>query len=570
MSFVRIIPVGDTTLSLSVPSRSTADRAVVSLESTGFYDNTNQQLWERVAYTGYEHIRNYFQRVMDAKGGVSQRRSGQLVVQYTDTDTENQRWNIIADEGTVTINGYSYSTCYIAAYGATSVSDTTLILACQPQGGKQAYLTTRAEVTAAGNGDWVRWVIIEDTKHYNGFTLRNDPDRYLAYYTGTSASFTVNLRQSQAIRYRIRYHETLTDEWGEWGDWASMVDGSKECWGWSTDTPTEASIPVSLETSQDAAEIEYETRVTTSEAHSSPFGFTARLVRGWDIDSVAASLFPDGMVIGWESDMPREGTAAIYLDGQYWQQVSYDSVLPDDSVTYPQDRLGKAYRIGDEIRVHLVLSDGIYTQEGNHTVTLGTEVADTITLTPVVDGTTATITCDDSTAQGWLEIPRGHGVRYIELGRPPYTVYPPLNVEWTVYAHGRQGYSVETYPAIEDKAYHITSQDGEHDCAITLNAGNNPGLKATYKRSRDDHDTYGRERPVYGFQASTSVSWSLEGVVFGEYGSLDEVDWLAHASHVLLRTPQGDWCQCAVSSVSIDKTPAHYAQVSISLDEEVW
>lgn len=560
----RIVSVSDPTLCLSVPARTNADRSPVCLQTIGFYDDTNQQLWSQIDYSGYIHIRNYFGAILDAKGGVSQQGSGQLVDQYRNNDTLNQRWNIIPDNDSVEINGYSYETCNIACYSATSVTPTTYLLTCQPMGGKQAYLDVPTV------DDTQRWAIIDDTKHYNGFTLRNGPSSFLAYYTGTSASFTVNLRQSQAIRYRIRYHGTLTDEWGEWGDWASMVDSSKECWGWSTDTPTEASVPVSLETSQDAAEIEYETRVTTSEAHSSPYSFTARLVRGWDIDNVTASLFPDGMVIDWASDMPREGTAAIYLDGQYWQQVSYDGVLPDDSVTYPQDKLAKAYRTGDEIRVHLVLSDGIYTKNGNHTVTLGTSIADTITLTPVVDGTTVSITCDDSTAQGWLEIPRGHGVRYIELGTPPYTVYPPLNVEWTVYAHGRQGYAVETYPAIEDKAYHITSQDGEHDCAITLNAGNNPGLKATYKRSRDDHDTYGRERPVYGFQASTSVSWSIEGVVFGEYGSLDEVDWLAHASHVLLRTPQGDWCQCAVSSVSIDKTPAHYAQVSISLDEEVW
>nr|WP_314784586.1 hypothetical protein [Olsenella uli] len=68
--------------------------------------------------------------------------------------------------------------------------------------------------------------------------------------------------------------------------------------------------------------------------------------------------------------------------------------------------------------------------------------------------------------------------------------------------------------------------------------------------------------------SATSAAISLSGTIAAD--DVADFDWAAHASHVLLRTPQGDWSQCAVASARIDKGDREHWDVSLSLSGEVW
>jgi hypothetical protein len=424
-----------------------------------------------------------------------------------------------------------------------------------------------------------------------------DVDMGSVYPTFTwSKSGTATNRTFQ-VRYRTRTRQTGSDV-SEWSDW-SLIDGDGGSWGWGSNQDSmgttvkcvggkyrymvQTPVTAALGASDDLFGIEFSARACylydwrgkdSFGSSNTPIGWGVNVVRGFEISSVAASMAPDGLIIAWESDWKRDGctaTVSDISDPAAFDAQTAANVNGSDSITIPMGKVNRKLGNGDAlaIRVELTTGDG-YKVAVEKAVTVTDDIPTTLTASATVEGTRATVTCADGTASLWLVIPRAHGVNHVELGTGgTWTVYPPLNREWTVYVSGEKGRGYTTFPAVEARGHLITSQDGRHEVCVLLNEEKPVDYEASYRRSRDDYETVNRERPVYGFAPSTSAGWDVKGVLLGGYDATGEEEWLAHASHVLYRNQSGIWAQCAVDSVSITPHP-EYREVSVKLDEEVW
>ena len=531
-------------------------------------------------------------------------KNGANVSQYDWNKTPAQRWYLIADGKTVTVNGHSYPTYLMVALGKTNGRVMHAASAARSTGSHNVEIQPR---TGSANQ---RFAMVPSSQWISSYAVPAN-GKAATSQTGTASnkivsananvypSWTLDTNNAQ-VRYRTRTRaESATSAaMGGWTRWRSLVGASDACWGWGDTCFVHTTcsytggrrcspnyVTCNLGSTLDRMDVQFEVRKYVAEyggdkvpAHGGSYTFDVSVVRPVTIDSLTMDYSLNGVRVNWSTSHLRQG---------YTVKVECPSLFPTitltapgtPSTTVPQSRLYHVPAEGETVNVKLTITsrDGVSaTRTVSTTVSYDENHGEGVALTQAVSDDLVTVT-GPAGSKAWLVIPRGHGSRYVPLaGSSPWKFPPPLGVPYKVYATQESGSSWNTgvteFPAIIERppTYHITSQNLKHDLAISYRVDNpGPEFTPTYTRSKTETETFGRERPVYGFGATTKAEWTISGDLIGG-DQLGEVDYFAHDSHVYFRSPNGFWAQCAVDSVDVDLTTTDRHEVSVALLEEVW
>lgn len=598
---------------LDISGASTANQAkLIAHTPTG---GNNQLFRQQIADATYVYLRS-------CNGGKAleiykaQAKDRVQPTQFTPNGSTAQKWYLEATGETFTLNGTAYPCYYLHSLGST----TGRVLTCYeddyktevnpigyPRGSAADYFTPPLENQ--------QWVFIQSSLLFTGFPV---PTAGGGAPTDSGTAQTVLQADSGSIypsvanpvtesRYQCRYRTrrrasaAAQAEFEDWSDWKSYANGSTANLGWGDSASTTTNISTivigkrhvaasglaleTLGTDYDRCDYEFQFRrfepnYNNEPRHGGALDFVVTQVEPLTIDQLTATWSPDGLIMGWVTNWSRGGATCVVesLDGLHRKWTVTPSYGSDDALI-PNKDLSRRVRVGDSIRVRVTFTtpDGASTTTTQTlTVTYGGTVGTALTLTATTSGTLATIAASIASAKAWLIIPRGNGDRFVPLtGSSPWTIAPPLGVEWKVYATGNQASvwsaALETFDAIVEypPAYHITSQDLQHDLAISLGEGNPPDHSQTYRRDVSSETIEGRERPVNAYGGTTEGSLPVSGVLVGG-DQQAEFEYFAHSSHAYLRTPLGDWHQVGIKSASLDKSRARLQAVSFDLDEESW
>ena len=530
--------------------------------------------------------------------------NGANVSQYDWNKTPAQRWYLIADGKSVTVNGHSYPTYLLVALGKTNGRVMHAASAAKSTGSHNVEIQPR---TGSSNQ---RWAFVPSSQYVSSYAVPAN-GKAATSQTGSASnkivsananvypSWTLDTNTAQ-VRYRTRTRsESATSSaMGGWTRWRSLVGASDACWGWGAACNTYLTATLSggrrcapnyvtcnLGSTLDRTDVQFEVRRYVNAyggdsvpAHGGSYTFDVSVVRPVTIDTLTMDYSLAGVKVNWTASHLRQGYTVKIECPSLFPTVTLSSPS-SSSYTVPQSRLVHIPEDGETVKVKLTVTsrDGVSaSRTASVTVDYEADHGSGVALTQTVSGDLATV-AGPSGSTAWLVVPRGHGNRYVPLeGSSPWTFPPPLGVPYKVYATQESASSWNTgvteFPAIAETppTYHVTSQDLEHDLAISYRVENpGPEFAPTYTRSRTSVETFGRERPVYGFGAATAAEWTLTGDLVGD-DQLGEVDWFAHDSHVYFRGPRGFWAQCAVESLSVDLANPQSHEVSIALSEEVW
>lgn len=521
--------------------------------------------------------------------------------EYGGADYASARWDITDDGGTVTINGSTYPTCTIksqngASYmtaGGAGTQGHIMSAQMDAESGKQVAAQRFALVPA------VRVAMSGLTTPSGISTTAGD---YVGISTGTITPSFAALPGEWHVqcRYRIR-QRMATDHagvMGTWGEWHELATGSTACHGWG-DTPgaetvtctndggrhvLSKGIAIDNGSTYDRTDVQIEVRQWVArwdagKPYVSSAG-TATIVtaRPLVMDKVTIVRTPtgvrySGVIAGWSGLGTARVTSSAIMpqdvectDGRWTAVVPMEMHLaPPESARY--------------VRVTATDGDGITLDTTSPVgISSDSESGASISLSSAWDGTIATVkatTSVNGATHAWIVLDEGHGTSYVDLGDgPTWRLAPPIGREWRVMASVDAGarWAVKTYTmaAVYEAiaAYHITSQDLAHDVAIAYAIKERPKYTSSFARQHQTVDAGGRIRPASGYSQETKLDVSLSGSC--EWDDRDDIDWLAHASHVILRDPHGGWWQCGVESVSIDGTHAGWLTYDVKLCGEVW
>ena len=602
-----ILSYKDVAMALDVAGNSTANSANVRLYSR---NGTNGQSWTFTSRGSYFTITDAETgKALDVAGGVAA--NGRNVQMYTSNNSAAQRWTV-TEMGTQTINGTAYPVVRIGAFSASSY-----VLDCA--GGKTALLTN-IQIWSSNNSAAQRFVLVPtewlaaggNKTNYAGLpaassgALGTTPGTALpsvaAIASGTAYPAWLCSAALYQVAYRTRIRNSGADWLGEWSDWMSIADGSTDWGGFgapgaSNCEPTQRGrlmwspdgIAIDNSSTYDRTDVEVAVRAWQAQwgasavpAHGPTYIYAVTAVRPVTIGSLSASLTPDGIRLAWATDATHGGNALTF-ECDAWGTFSATGAA-SGSATVERRDIKRAVSAGDAITVKVTMrtADGL-TVSGTFTPTLdyngshGTSL--TLTAAPSALGhTLRTVTASNANAEAWLVIEEGHGTRFVKLdGKSPWTVAPPLNEPWKVYASVSTNATswasvMRTFTAVEDHGWHVTSQDLKRDLAIYANLNDRPNADMSYARSIESTEVMGRERPVYLPQDSTEVTWTLEGVLYGDsYGEdMALADWATHAGHVYYRSPYGDWQQAVVTGSGRDLVTGGATKVTLSMHAEVW
>lgn len=605
-----ILPLEDVTLAVEVAGNSTANKANARLWNR---NDSNSQKWlfEASGTSGVWYIKDAETgKCLEVFGGTANDANGANVSMYTANQSVAQRWQAIR-VGSQAVNGTSYETYQFVAFGGTT--STARCMDVQGDGSyirsniqiwsrvashpSQTFVLVPTEWNAIGGTGNEQTILAVPASGTVGASVGTESDMVSAMASGTLYPAWTCDEALYQVRYRTRTRAAGETALGAWSDWKSISDGATTFGGWgavgaSNCTPTDIGgvkwspygVAIDNTGTDDLTEVEFSSRAwvadwgvgSTASAHGGAATWSATAIRPVTLSTPTATMAPDGLTISWDTDWTRGGNA-IDISSTLFGSVHVVGGA-DGSATIPIASLASVPDDGDSIGLTLTFttSDGLATAYGG-TVEVSYESGhgSTMTLTAAVDGTLATVTASDATASAWLVIPRGHGNRFVALandGTGAFNVVPPLGVPWTVYAavETQSGWesTVETFPAIDDGNYHVTSQDTRTDLAIIGGVNKPQQFAPSYTRSSESAETYNRERPVNVLGGVTSASWTLKGAALS--GTWDACDWALHAGHVYFRSPDGFWAQAAITGGSIDRSNPEYAEVELSCAEEVW
>lgn len=609
-----LLPLLDVTLALDVTSNSVANRANVRLWGR---NGSNGQKWDVSAQSGYYTIRDAETgKSLDVANGTAAK--GSNVWMYNFNNSTAQHW-VITEVGTQTINGTAYPVVTIGAFGGTSfVLDVA---------GGSAAKQTNVQIWTPNGSAAQRWVLYPTewlAEGGDGFVGAGAHD---SFYDGlpTPSGGTWGVTQGEVlpsvaasasgtllpawtcseplyqVAYRTRTRESGADWLSSWSSWKSIADGSTGFGGFGAPGSSNCT-PASVDgrmwspdgvaydngSTYDRTDVQVAVRAwraswgaTHVPAHGPTYTYTTTVVRPVTITALRPLITPDGIVVAWESDAPQDGNA-ITFDCALWgthvvtgAASGRTTILQRDLVRMPAE--------GETVSVHMSMltPDGLTaTYDAVATVGYDGSHGTSLTLTAAPHATNPTlqvVTASDANARAWLVIDEGHGTRYVPIdGTSPWTVAPPLNCEWSVYASSVGATSwaskLQTFPAVEDYGWHVTSQDLSRDFAIYVDKDAPPKAEPTFSRSVDEVEVMGREHPVYVPHDSTDVGWTLEGVLYAD-GLADGIalhDWALHAGHVIYRSPDCEWRQAVVTGGGVSRIARGAARVSLTMQAEVW
>lgn len=612
-----MLAVLDTAMALDVASNSTANKANVRLWGR---NGTNGQTWSFVAYgstAGVFTIRDAETgKALDVAGGTA--KNGTNVQMYTYNGTAAQLWKV-TEVGTQDVNGTAYPVVTLGAFGASAyVADcaggkseirTNIQIHTANGTPAQRFVLVPAEWLAAG-GSKTSYAGLPAASGGDGGTVPGSP--YGAVAAVGAGTWYPAWRGSEPlwqVAYRTRTREAGADWMGAWSDWQSIADGST-AWGgfgapgasncaptgdggllWSPDG-------VSFDNSADYNRTDVQVRVrpwrarwgaNRVPAHGPTYTYTTTIVRPVTITALGVLLGPDGLVVSWASDAPQDGNAiTLACDAWGTYAVTGDA---SGSATVPQREVESMPSDGDRVTVTMTMRtpDGL-TVGRTATVTVSYETGHGTTLALVAtprpdDHTLVDVVASDRRASAWLVVDEGHGTRFVPLsdaradvgaGTRAWTVAPPLNRPWRVYATVADGATwastLATFPAVVDDGWHVDAQDLTRSLVLYVDVGAPPKADPTFSRAVDESEVMGRERPVYVTGDATEVGWTLEGVVYGDgyAGGVADHDWALHAGHVHYRSPDGDWRQAVVTGGAVSHVARDAAKVSLTFKGEVW
>ena len=598
---------------LDISGASTANQAKLIAHTPN--GGNNQLFRQQIADATYVYIRccNGGKAVEIYK---NQDKDNIQPTQFTPNSSTAQKWYLEAVTGeTFTVNGTAYQCYYLHSRGSMNGR----VLTCY----EDAYETRVNPVgyprgTAGGSLptplENQMWVFLQSSLYYTGFAV---PTAGGASTDGTGSAQTIIQASSGSLypsvvnppteaRYQCRYRtrtrgvSDAQNEFSDWSDWKSYANDSTANLGWGDSASTATNISTNVQSKRHVAasaltmtslagtydRVDYEFQMRRFEPnynneprHGGTLDFTIRQVEPLTINSVSATWSPDGLIVGWVTNWTRGGECVVESGNGLFTKVTVAQSLGTDDVLIPNKRLTRRVEVGDTVKLKLTFStaDGASkSTTQNVTVTYGGTIGSSLTITATISGTIATVTPSASGASLWLVVPRGNGDRFVPIpGTGARQVAPPLGVPWKVY--GTVNISsvwhatMKTFNAVTEypPAYHLTSQDFEHDLAIALGEGEPPSHTQTYKRDVTTETVEGRERPVNAYGGTTEGSLPISGVlVAGDQQS--DFEWFAHDSHAYLRTPNGGWHQVGIKGASLDKSRATLQAVSFELNEEVW
>lgn len=601
-----ILPLLDVTMALDVSNNSVANKANVQVWGR---NGSNAQKWTLTSQSGYWTIIDAETgKSLDVAGGTQAK--GTNVQLYTSNGSTAQRW-AITETGTQAVNGTSYPVVSIGAFGAS-----TYVL--DVAGGKTD-LKTNIQIWTSNGSAAQRFVLVPtewlatlaaktDTDHSLmvlptpssgscGTTVGTVKTGAVAIGSGTVYPCWVGRATTVQLRYRTR-RRTAGGAMGAWSNWKSIADGATTWDGWGTPGQSNCTatasggrlwssngVAVDNSSTYDRTDVEFSVREWTSgwmsgaAAHGDALTWTVVTARAVSISDIDMAIAPDGLAVSWTSNATTSGNAIVAKAAPF-DTLNTTGAAAGSSIV-PMWQLVKSVASGDSVKLTVTLTtpDGI-TASRTETITLSYESGHSsgLTLSATVSGTTATVTASNAAARLWLVIPRGHGTRFVEVvGSSPWVIAPPLGVQWKLYAAtsaGTWSSVVQTFNAIHDSGYHVTSQDLSRDLAVYHNTGEPPEFSPSFSRSTSSHEVLGRERQLNSLGPSTTASWTLKGVLHGQTldSGIELADWAAHAGHVYFRGPNGFWAQALVTGAEVDlsKHAIGIASVSISFDEEVW
>lgn len=601
-----ILPLEDVTLAAEVAGNSTANRATVRLWSR---NDSNAQKWQFVA----EGTPNVWYikdaetgKAVDVPSGMDA--NGEDVAMYTYNSADNgQRWTA-EYVSTQTINGTAYETYQFVTALSSSPER---VMDVQGDG---AYIKSNVQIwkKVAGHPSQT-FALVPTEWNAIGGTGNNQPvlptpnEGVYGTTSGTALNGVVSLSSGTLypgftcdwdkyqMRYRVRKREAGESAVGDWSDWKSIDDGSTGFYGWGTVgasnlTPTDidgvkwSAKGVSIDNSStyDMTVVQFSVRAwtanwgegSTTSAHGGEYTYEVTTVRPVTLATPTATMTPDGLLVEWDTNWSKGGNT-VNIESNLFSPVTTVGDY-DDGYTVGITSLTHVPASGETISLKLefTTSDGLtVTYDGTVNVSYASGHATTITLSSTVIGTIATVACSEASAEGYLVLERGHGNRFVKLdGTQPWDVPAPLGVPWTVYAAVDTGTGwksvAQEFAPIDDKNYHITSQDLMRDLPVIGGVNTSQDFTAKYSRNTESASTYNRERPVNVLGGVTGASWTLKGAALPD--NYSNCDWAVHAGHCYFRAPNGFWAQVAVTGGSIDYKYPEYAEVEIACSEEVW
>ena len=593
----------DTHYCLDVSGNSTANYANVNCHSR---NDGNNQLFRVQPYNGTLSMIRCCNSGKAVEVAKAKDANNANVSMFNTNKTVAQRWYLLPDNKTTLINGHAYPTYLLVALGKTNGRVMDVASSAQ-----SANVRINPRTGSAGQ----RFCFVPSSQRVASFPVPSAGGASLSATSGGTSllqatsgtvypSWKSSVQGSQ-VRYTKRYRKRGDGSWTGWERWRDIKNRADDAFGWGADCtvahcyPSETDgrrrcpygVPFTIGNDYDRMDVRFEVRhfnpaygKNAVPSHGGSLTFEVKVVRPITITTLTLGYTPNGAIVSW---VTNDGVGTIAKG--YTAKVECPALFPATSVTINQDEYtripqSKMYKVPSEgetytVKLTVTSKDGATaTKTQVCTVTYDTGHGTGVTAGGgQVSGTTLSRVTASASCEAYLLVPRGHGDRFVPLGTgTSFTFPPPLGVPYRVFfvngSASAWGTTVKEYPAIVESTptYHITSQDLAHDLAIAYRVDNpGPEFKPTYTRSRTEYETFGRERPIYGFSEATRANITLTGDLVGD-GQLDEVDWFAHDSHVYLRDPRGFWAQCAVGSVSVDLSKVASHEVSASLDEEVW
>lgn len=602
-----LLPLLDVTLALDVTSNSVANKANVRLWGR---NGSNGQKWTITSASGYYTIRDAETgKSLDVANGTQAK--GTNVWMYSFNDSAAQHW-VITQVGTQAVNGTSYPVVTIGAFAGTAY----VLDVANGKAAKQA----NVQIWTSNGTAAQRWVLLptewlaeggSQTSYAGlptptGGTWGTAPGAALpsvaASEGGTLYPAWACAEPLYQVRYRTRTRESGADWMGAWSPWRSIADGSTGFDGYGAPGTSNCApetvggrrwAPVGIAYDNgdtcDRTDVQVAVRAwraswgaTKVPAHGPTYTYTTTIVRPVAITSLDVLLAPSGVTVVWESTAPQDGNA-VTLECPAWGAHSTTGAA-NGRTTIQQRDMVRMPAEGEAVSVHMSMltPDGLVATcdatavvgyDGSHGTSL------TLTAAPhPTDPTLRVVTASDADASAWLVIEEGHGTRYVPLdGASPWTVAPPLNGPWKVYASSigtsaSWASRMQAFDPVEDSGWHVTSQDLSKDFAVYVNEDAPPKAEPTFARSVDEVEVMGREHPVYVPHDSTGVGWTLEGVIYagGLADGLALHDWALHAGHVIYRSPDGEWRQAVVTGGGVGRIARDAARVSLTMQAEVW
>lgn len=604
-----LLPLLDVTLALDVTSNSVANRANVRLWGR---NGSNGQKWDLSNKGSYFTIRDAETgKSLDVANGTQAK--GTNVWMYSFNDSTAQHWKL-TEVGTQTVNGTAYPVVTIGAFAAT-----TYVL---DVAGGSAKKQTNVQIWTSNGTSAQKWVLYPTewlAETVDGFVAQGAGDSFydglptpasgtrgttrgttrakvMASVTGTMLPAWTCSEPLYQVAYRTRTRDDGADWMGAWSSWKSIADGSTGFGGFGAPGQSNCSpalvggrrwspTGVAFDNSDDYNRTDVQVAVrswrakwgaTKVPAHGPTYTFDTTIVRPVAITQMDVLLAPDGIMVAWESTAPQGGNA-VTLECDAWGRHATTGAA-NDVTTIAQRDVVRMPAEGETVKVHMTLRtpDGLtVTHDATATVGYDGSHGTSLDLTAAhpTDPTLAVVAASDANAVAWLVIDEGHGTRFVPLdGTSPWTVAPPLNVPWAVYASSvgstTWASKLQTFSAIEDGGWHVTSQDLQRDLAIYVNEGAPPKASPTFARTVDEAEVMGRERPVYVPSDSTEVTWTLEGVAYDADVALH--DWAVHAGHVIFRSPYGEWRQAVVTGGGVEHLARDVAKVTLTMGAEIW